>query len=137
VSKHRWITIPPNMPVDVALCLACGHGRESHAQHFVRDFVMPLLDGDNLWGLSAKSGRANAHLAEAFEGKEPGDVVKVRYDDWELLKASANSPRFGDPRNPAGYRPKTLRQLLPWIDLIDNAADKDPGDQQNSTEPAP
>lgn len=88
-------------------------------------FVDTLLSHPQ-WITSHKMVRAAAELEKVFAGAQGS--VELAEEDWEHLVASIRNPKHtGDHGESAGFglRPWVMRRLLPYLDAIAGAEQKE------------
>ena len=83
------------------------------------------------FGATANAVRSAAKIAEAFEGKNPGDWVAIEDADFQKLEKAVET---------TGYNPAVARQLIPFMDAVANATKKNPAlsvVRDQDTDPGP
>lgn len=120
----RYVKVPENVKVKLP-----SREGEVEAEMTFAEFVRSLLDNNPLWGKSYKNIRAGLAIEGAFKDKAPGTWVALSSDDWEMLKECIEKPQIGGPGGATegfGFIPQAVRQLVPFMDSVVEATDKEP-----------
>lgn len=92
---------------------------ETKPQKF-SDFIGKLLFNP-MWAENYKNIKSARAIDRAFEKAEPSTVVPLAEEDWKKLKDLVENPKGG-----YGYHAAVMPQLLPFLDAIIEASDKEP-----------
>jgi len=84
------------------------------------DFIGKLLFNPK-WAENYKAIKAAKAIDRAFEKTQPGAVVQLAEEDWKRLHDLVENPS-----GQYGYHAAVMPQLLPFLDAIMEAGDKEP-----------
>jgi hypothetical protein len=104
-----------------------------------RSFLRQRSADDSFGTKGVKGLQASAAIRAAIGDREPGDVIVLDEDEWELLKLATEMPsaQRGDGTLLAvGYNSVAGPQLMPFIRAILDAKTEDPRKAEEAA-PAP
>lgn len=94
-----------------------------------RSFLRQRSADDSFGTKGVKGLQASAAIRAAIGDCNPGDVVVLEEDDWELLKLATEMPSVQRPDGTllaVGYNSVAGPQLMPFIRAIREAKTEDP-----------
>ena len=96
-------------------------GRLVDAPFTCLNFVRALIDSDRQFVSDAAGLKASLRIEEALEKADR--FLQLEESDWSRLRQASDTPTAGFPLQPA-------RRLLPFINAIQNASEKQPAPKQ-------
>jgi len=115
----KFITFPVDITVKNPLSKEEAGGKTTF-----REFVVACLLTDKRFSTGWKAIKSAIAISDAVEACEPGKVMQLHDQDWEVLRDAAQTPSgdsYAGPLNAVG-----LMQLRPFFEAILNASDKAP-----------